>query len=136
VNISDTKLSFQKDPDRKTRQTNNECLPRSERLCGKRAFSPAFKARKRLKLPYMAIVYAPSSIASTRMGISIGKAYGNAVERNRAKRLIREFFRRNKNIFPAGLDMVFIPYKGFLRVDIKAFEEKFENLFNETNNHD
>ncbi|MGQ9745824.1 MAG: ribonuclease P protein component [Dissulfurimicrobium sp.] len=124
-------MYVQKCPDRKTRQTKNECLSRSERLCGKMAFNQVFKAQKRLKLPYMTIVYTSNSIASTRMGISIGKAYGNAVERNRTKRLIREFFRRNKDVFPAGLDMVFIPHKGFLRVDIKTFKEKLENLFNE-----
>ena len=42
-----------------------------------------------------------------RLGLAIPKAYGNAVARNRIKRLIREAFRLNKVHLPPGVDMVF-----------------------------
>jgi ribonuclease P protein component len=41
-----------------------------------------------------------------RLGITVTKKAGNAVKRNRIKRLIREFFRLNKALFPAGQDIV------------------------------
>ena len=41
-----------------------------------------------------------------RLGITVTKKAGNAVRRNRIKRLIREFFRLNKSLFPAGYDVV------------------------------
>jgi ribonuclease P protein component len=41
-----------------------------------------------------------------RLGITVTKKTGNAVKRNRIKRLIREFFRLNKALFPAGQDVV------------------------------
>jgi ribonuclease P protein component len=41
-----------------------------------------------------------------RLGITVTKKTGNAVKRNRIKRLIREFFRLNKALFPAGQDLV------------------------------
>jgi ribonuclease P protein component len=41
-----------------------------------------------------------------RLGITVSKKVGNAIKRNRIKRLIREFFRLNKALFPAEYDVV------------------------------
>lgn len=37
-----------------------------------------------------------------KIGISAGRRVGNAVARNRMKRLLREFYRHNRHVFPAG----------------------------------
>jgi ribonuclease P protein component len=46
-----------------------------------------------------------------RLGITVTKKTGNAVKRNRIKRLIREFFRLNKSMFPEGHDVVIMAKK-------------------------
>ena len=50
-----------------------------------------------------------NDLPHSRLGLSVSRKYGNAVARNRLRRLYREAFRLSKYELPKGLDLVLIP---------------------------
>jgi ribonuclease P protein component len=51
----------------------------------------------------------PNDLEFTRVGFSVSRKVGNAVRRNRLRRLYREAFRLSRDKMPRGVDLVLIP---------------------------
>ena len=67
----------------------------------------------------------PNGTTSGRLGIAATRKLGGAVARNKAKRLIREVFRRNK--LAPGFDIVIVPRRELLGTSLVALEREFRN---------
>ena len=61
-----------------------------------------------------------------RLGIAATRKMGDAVERNRAKRLVRELFRHNKPV--AAVDVVVVPRREMLDAAYVRIEAEFRAL--------
>lgn len=79
---------------------------KNKRLLNNDQFKAVLDNGRRLSDPESDLVLytAQNNCGFPRLGVSIGKAQGNAVVRNRIKRLLREVFRLNQNKIPSGFD--------------------------------
>lgn len=87
---------------------SDQRLRKVERLRKRAQFLRVQRRRHRASGKRLSVYGRSNRLGHSRIGITVSKKVGNAVRRNRWKRLIREAFRRNKHRFPAGFDFVFI----------------------------
>ena len=77
------------------------------------------------------VALCPNELSLRRLGITVGKNVGSAVERNRVKRRIRECFRLNKEIFPGSTDFVITAQKGAAGLNFWQVTEELKGLLRE-----
>ena len=69
---------------------------------------------------------AASPVAPARVGVVASRAsVGDAVHRNRAKRRLREIFRRHQSLVPPGLDLVLTARPALLRLEYADVSDRF-----------
>ena len=83
-------------------------FPRQATLSGNGAFTRVMDQRVRDTRGPLVFHAAPAQGPQSRLGISIGRRVGNAVARNRIKRLLRESFRLSRPSWPAAYDLVVV----------------------------
>lgn len=72
----------------------------------------------------------PNSIPSgPRVGLTAGKVLGNAVERNRIKRRMREAVRHHIAMICADVDVILHPRKCVLTIEFARIEREIEQIF-------
>jgi len=69
----------------------------------------------------------PNKLGRKRLGIIASKKIGNAVARNRAKRIFREIFRQIKHRIEPALDIVIISGKDVVKIPYRVIEKELSN---------
>jgi len=82
-----------------------------------------------MNLPYLQIVYAPNGLSWRRIGFAVSKKVGPAVVRNRIKRILRETFRKHKELFPPGCDLIFIPRSQVAQMSPEKIAQDLKKAF-------
>lgn len=88
----------------------SERFPSQRRLRKRREFLAVQEGGRKTRTRSFVVLCSPRQMPDCpgRLGITVSKRVGSAVVRNRIKRLVREFVRKNPDWLPAGRDVVVI----------------------------
>ena len=104
-------------------------FPKTSRLLKRGQFLRLSKQGKKIHTGYFIAIVLNGTEKNNRIGITVSKKVGNAVERNRIKRVIREYFRHRKESFKEIRDINIIGKKGLTRLTNGQIIEKLDKLF-------
>jgi len=104
-------------------------LTKNERIQKSREFEEIFKKGERYSTENFLVIIHPNHYERRRLGIVVSRKTGNAVERNRIKRLVKEFFRLNKVQFPESCDLLFVVKRRLQKSNYATVCEELRAVF-------
>ncbi len=78
---------------------------------------------------YVAVYALKTRRRDKRLGLTVGKSFGKAVRRNRAKRLMRESYRAIEQSLPDGYDFVIVARGRADEVGFNEIKRDMEYVF-------
>ena len=70
-----------------------------------------------------------SATTGPRIGLTVPKALGKAVDRNRIKRRMREVVRKHLDELPAGFDLILHPRRSVMTMDFAKLDAEVLRIF-------
>lgn len=114
-------------PDKTIEQ--NYKFPKKERLHLTKDFKKVYDNAEAYHSSKLVLFVLHTSNPIIRIGFVAGKKVGNAVQRNRVKRLLREVYRLNKNNLSSGIDLVVVAKKASSEMSFKEVEQELLRLY-------
>ena len=105
-------------------------FPRDVRLLRHADFERVYKQGKRHFAAHLTAFYRRREEGGTlRIGFTVSKLLGGAVQRNRMRRRLREAVRLSWPEFQAAVDVVINPKKSLLKVDFVELGREISQMF-------
>ena len=103
----------------------SEKFPKNDRILKRDVFRRVYEEGRKIQFRYFTAFVLAKETDGARIGITTTRKMGNSVERNRARRLVREAFRRNKWLVPQGVDIVINAKRSLVKAAYRDFESEF-----------
>ncbi|NMB09536.1 MAG: ribonuclease P protein component [Tissierellia bacterium] len=103
-------------------------MKKDNRLRENRDFKVVYKRGKNYWNRNFNMIVRKNNLPGTRVGFSVTRKYGNAVERNRIKRQLREIVRINFDKLGQGYDIVIIPKKNTKEMTYQQLENSMRHI--------
>jgi len=94
---------------------------RASRLRARKLYLEVYERGQRVPGSFFVLFGLPGGTRKSRLGITATKKFGHAVARNRIKRVIREVFRKNRELAASPIDVV-------VNVKMGAGEQTYDRL--------
>ncbi len=105
-------------------------FPRTARLLRHADFERVYKQGKRHFAGHITVFYLRREMAGgMRVGFTVGRGLGGAVERNRMKRRLREAVRMHYPGTDIAVDVVINPKKSLLKAEFSELLNQIERAF-------
>jgi ribonuclease P protein component len=106
-------------------------FPRELRLQKRAEFDRVYRSGRRVSQPDFFVIYlCDESLVDVRVGFTVGRALGGAVQRNRLRRRLREAVRLSlPSAALGGIDMVIQPRKSALEADFARLQRQIAAAF-------
>lgn len=106
-------------------------FPKSVRLLKRDEFQQTWKHGRKKHTHHFIVVIRSRDDSMLRLGITASRKTGNAVVRNRIKRLVREYFRNHRSLFVCGADLSIIAKQSAARLDYASLCSELDGLFHD-----
>lgn len=91
-------------------------------------FKRVFAGHAKASAGSVLVFFCPNGLNFVRLGTSVGRKHGNAVARNRIKRIFRTAFRLAQHALPVGFDYVLLPKKGAAGFEVQVLCDELKHL--------
>lgn len=98
------------------------------RLTCRAEFDAVYRNGRRRSSRQFTVFFAPNGLAESRFGMSVGRALGGAVVRNRIRRRVREILRLDRREIPTGWDIIVHPRSTVERAAFAPLREELISL--------